>query len=47
MAAHFDLSVIAIVGINLLIGIVKRSRIMRVPVAPRLRPYSERSAAVG
>jgi multidrug efflux pump subunit AcrB len=40
IAAHFDLSVIAIVGINLLIGIVKRSRIMRVPVVPSLRPYS-------
>jgi hypothetical protein len=46
MAAHFDLSVIAIVGIILGIGIVKKTRIMRAAVAPCLRPYGERNAAV-
>ena len=36
MAAHYDLSVIAIVGILLLIGIVKKNGIMLVDFAQQL-----------
>jgi multidrug efflux pump subunit AcrB len=38
MAAHFDLSVIAIVGIILLIGIVKKNGIMLVDFAQHVEP---------
>jgi multidrug efflux pump subunit AcrB len=44
MAAHFDLSVIAIVGIILLIGIVKKNGIMLVDFAQQVE-HSERLTA--
>jgi multidrug efflux pump subunit AcrB len=44
MAAHFDLSVIAIVGIILLIGIVKKNGIMLVHFAQQVE-HSERLTA--
>ena len=51
MAAHFDLSVIAIVGIILLIGIVKKNGIMLVDFAlacrTQRRPVDRRSDLSG